>query len=638
MALATLTIDLKASLARLEDGMGKAVRLAEKDAARMERAFGAAKAVAGGVGGALLAGLSVTAVTSFISSTNDALLAIKDLAEGTGSSVEQISALENALRANNRTLAEAQPVLSKFASALKEADGKNGISQALERIGLDAKELRKQDIVVSLQQVGKALQGYTDDLQKNNLVKELFGKSTEEVIPLLNDLADSQLKATDGIRQATEEADKFEKNLARLQVSVGNLGRDMAGPLVTALNNVFDAFNQKLQGGSLADRLFGAYETDFVRARIEDLKRQIGKGIPGLEKELDLYLGKLDAKLYAGGSRRPANEGGGGLGSLRSVGELPGAAGGGGRAGRTPRAAAEEKAPSLFVGPEVPESLTAALKAIEQTDVAKVQALQEQLNQLLSIESAGGSNPALAEALAKTRAQLEEMDPAAKLAKEQTERLLEILAQTPGGGLKSVLQDIDLINEAFRTGKIDVEQWAQAVTQASAPLRKAGEDTKQTDTFAKDLGLSFSSAAEDAIVFGKSASEVLKGLEQDIIRIITRKLLTEPLANGVSGFLGGLGGGGGGGGIGSILGSFFGGFFADGGYLPPGKWGIAGERGPEPIYGGRTGMTIQPNGGGGGNVSMTNNFYLSGPVTRDTQAQVAAQAARAVERANRRNN
>lgn len=43
----------------------------------------------------------------------------------------------------------------------------------------------------------------------------------------------------------------------------------------------------------------------------------------------------------------------------------------------------------------------------------------------------------------------------------------------------------------------------------------------------------------------------------------------------------------------------FGGFFADGGFLEPGKWGIAGERGPEPIYGGRTGATVQPAGGGG---------------------------------------
>jgi len=46
------------------------------------------------------------------------------------------------------------------------------------------------------------------------------------------------------------------------------------------------------------------------------------------------------------------------------------------------------------------------------------------------------------------------------------------------------------------------------------------------------------------------------------------------------------------------LGSIFGGMFAEGGYLKPGEWGIAGERGPEPIFGGKTGMTIIPAGEG----------------------------------------
>mgnify|MGYP003635656925 CR=1 FL=1 len=56
---------------------------------------------------------------------------------------------------------------------------------------------------------------------------------------------------------------------------------------------------------------------------------------------------------------------------------------------------------------------------------------------------------------------------------------------------------------------------------------------------------------------------------------------------GIGGMLGGLFGGGGGGlgGIFSGIGDFFGGFFADGGRLGAGKFGIAGENGPEIISG-----------------------------------------------------
>jgi hypothetical protein len=57
---------------------------------------------------------------------------------------------------------------------------------------------------------------------------------------------------------------------------------------------------------------------------------------------------------------------------------------------------------------------------------------------------------------------------------------------------------------------------------------------KEQKDLARDLGLTFSSAFEDAIVGGKSFSDVLKGLGDDIARIITRKTITEPLGNAVS--------------------------------------------------------------------------------------------------------
>ena len=63
-------------------------------------------------------------------------------------------------------------------------------------------------------------------------------------------------------------------------------------------------------------------------------------------------------------------------------------------------------------------------------------------------------------------------------------------------------------------------------------------------SLADQLGLSFSSAFEDAIVSGKDFGQVLQGLEQDIIRIVARKLITEPVGNflstSISGMLGGI--------------------------------------------------------------------------------------------------
>lgn len=86
----------------------------------------------------------------------------------------------------------------------------------------------------------------------------------------------------------------------------------------------------------------------------------------------------------------------------------------------------------------------------------------------------------------------------------------------------------------------------QRITQASETLAEkqaaAKDAAKDARDVARDLGLTFSSAFEDAIVKGKKFSEVLRGVAEDILRIVVRRKITEPLAAAVSGsdFLGSL--------------------------------------------------------------------------------------------------
>lgn len=608
MPYASLSIDLKAQLANLQAGMDKAVRLAEKDAARIEKAFGAVKILAGTIGGALAAGLSVGAITTWITSTNDALLAIKDLAEGTGSSVEQISALENALRANNRTLAEAQPILVKFNGALKEADGKNGISQALAAIGLSAEELRRLDPVEALQQVGKALQGFNDDGNKARLVQELFGKSVAEVIPFLNDLADSQLKATKGIREATEEADKFEKNLAKLQTQVTDLSRELAGPLVESLNKVFEGFKTKGLTEQFAARFANLRLTGVV-ADMENLQRAMDFGGSTPEMEARMASLREEAKRLSGevmratdalkgisppgAGRRPPNEGGGGL-ALRNLPTIGGATAAA-RAGRAASAGRGE-----FVGPPISDSLTAALRALEQTDVAKLADLQAQLQDLINLRSLNGDTPALAEAITDISLALDELK------------------------AKSYTAAVDIKSDFLRAEKAGYEETEEF-------MRRLKEQSKEVDSIAKDLGLSFSSAFENAVVEGKGLRELLQGLEQDLLRILTRKLVTEPLGSAITGAIG-EGGFDLGGILKSIAGSLFGGLpgFATGtDYVPRDMVAR--------IHKGERIVPAAENRAGGRAVSVVVNFSSAGAIDRRTQSQLAAAAGQGVQRALARN-
>jgi hypothetical protein len=90
-----------------------------------------------------------------------------------------------------------------------------------------------------------------------------------------------------------------------------------------------------------------------------------------------------------------------------------------------------------------------------------------------------------------------------------------------------------------------------------------------------------------------------------------------------------------GGGIGNIVGSF-----AGGGTIPSGKFGVVGENGPELAYSGAANMNIVPASSSKA-INVTNNFTSSTPggqISRPSQMQQAAAAARSLQQASRRNN
>lgn len=141
----------------------------------------------------------------------------------------------------------------------------------------------------------------------------------------------------------------------------------------------------------------------------------------------------------------------------------------------------------------------------------------------------------------------------------------------------------EFLTSLLAAGIITEEQFSAEVERTSIRLGEQIEETQRrterTSQFANELGFSFSSAFEDAIVRGREFSEVLKGLEQDIARIIIRAAITQPLGNALAGgvqsamgSLGGLFAGAGGAGAGATLPtvSASGGTFANGGIMTAG--------------------------------------------------------------------
>jgi hypothetical protein len=98
----------------------------------------------------------------------------------------------------------------------------------------------------------------------------------------------------------------------------------------------------------------------------------------------------------------------------------------------------------------------------------------------------------------------------------------------------------ETLNKLAKEGLGLTAEEIEALRRKYEELGKLGRQVDTTKTKSNELGLTFKSALEDAIVDGEDLGDVLKGLEQDIIRILTRRMVTDPLTKGLDDLLDGI--------------------------------------------------------------------------------------------------
>jgi hypothetical protein len=245
MAIATLSVDLKAGLAGFEADMRKAARTSQETADKMASAFGIARAGLGGLVAGLAAGVSVSALTSFFRATVNGLDALNDLKDATGASIENLSALEDAAARTGTSFDGVAGTLLKFTKTLNEARPGSDVSQLLKSIGQDAEELKRIDPAQALQRVAKALALFSDDNNKAQFFREFFGKTIREAAPLMNDLAKSGELVPKVLTEQAEAAEKFNQQLAALKKNSEDAARAWVSVFLPALNKRLEAGNKE---------------------------------------------------------------------------------------------------------------------------------------------------------------------------------------------------------------------------------------------------------------------------------------------------------------------------------------------------------------------------------------------------------
>jgi hypothetical protein len=103
--------------------------------------------------------------------------------------------------------------------------------------------------------------------------------------------------------------------------------------------------------------------------------------------------------------------------------------------------------------------------------------------------------------------------------------------------------DAALLREEIAIEARVVTQGIENTQRWDDQMRKLTDDVEKTEGFMKSLGFTMASGFEDAIVKGKDFRSVLQGIAQDILKIMTRKMVSDPLAEFATGSLSSIFGG-----------------------------------------------------------------------------------------------
>ena len=182
-------------------------------------------------------------------------------------------------------------------------------------------------------------------------------------------------------------------------------------------------------------------------------------------------------------------------------------------------------------------------------------------------------------------------------------------------------RQIEEVNKLAADGKISFKDAALAVNLLTVEMKKnqdarmdstlndlfgdldeeanrINESLKKQNQIFDDAGGMIAQGFEDAILSGQKLSEVIRGLGQDLLRLVFSNMITQPLAKGIGDFLSGR---------------------AQGGPVNAGRPYMVGEKGPELFVPSSSG-SIVPNGAmgssGGGTGGVTVNYNIAAGVSR----------------------
>lgn len=518
--------------------------------------------------------IPVTAFGAFVVQTVKVRSALDDLSDTTGDAVKTLDGLRRQAEISGIEFDQMGGSLSKFARNLNAADDEGkAASSALEALGFNLEEIRAKKPAEAMIEVAKALYQFEDGASKVAVAVALMGKEGARMLPYLKDIAEAGGVSGRITAEQAAEAEKLEKQWRGLIQTLKDGREAMANLIIPKLGNWVEQLQEGIRlfggiGGAVLNigmaidpsKPLGA-NMSATRKQLEQLKAEKanfakqGEDTRWYDQQIERVSGQLEFMKLMERQRALAGSGAGQMDArdlaLRQKPALnwtpPSKAGGGEKKNEVEaflRALEQEeiKKNAVLRVTEVLRTLdTERYKNATPAERARAVAIAEQID--LREAERKASEAASADEARGWREVGEEIE---RLKAAEDARIKGLVAHyndiiDPMARYRRELADIE---ELVRLTYLTEEQAAVARSAVFTEMEKAAgvfrDTVKDSIDWGREMGLTFSSAAEDAIVRFQSLRSVLLGVIMDIGRIVARKTITEPIGSGVSSIIAGF--------------------------------------------------------------------------------------------------
>lgn len=222
MALAQLSIDIIAKMAKFEEDLRKASDstkgFRDKVTAELEGLKSSANKFALGAAGSMAAAFSIHSIAEWVNHTAEAADELNRLSHQTGVSVEALSAWGNIAKRNGQDVNDLAELIQELSLRLTETDkSTEGTGLALKQLGLNYKDLAKMDAEKAFKTVAQSLAGVEDSGKKTAMVMAIMGDEGQKYLTTLNAIGAAGALVPTVLTEQSKAAKRYLDSVAELK-------------------------------------------------------------------------------------------------------------------------------------------------------------------------------------------------------------------------------------------------------------------------------------------------------------------------------------------------------------------------------------------------------------------------------------